>query len=457
MSSLQRRLIVSILIAAPIAWSLAAAIIFWNGERQISEMYDSEMMRMAEQVYAFLPVINESHPVSQGFISPPAPLPYVFPGRANPAKFAVSAWTPSGKRIHERFDNDWVPLNAGTRGFTTVDSVGQRWRVYYLESEKQPSWRVAVAQTMVQRSELVTNSIVAQLLPWVAGLPVFLLIVVIAVRAALRPLTALSAHIEARGPDDPKPILVSEDVRELRPLVRAMNRLVNSVSDAFARERRLSADAAHELRTPLAALRAQWEVAQRTSDTSERQSAQRNIDVGLDRLDRVISQLLAMARVDADQGGSSISDVRWEKVIENAISDCLSLAIRREIDIETVWPAAGYLPFPIRADEALIELMVRNLLDNAVRYGRRGSIVVITVTELGLLVENEGRGVPEDMIPRLGERFLRLPGQEETGSGLGVSISVTIAKINGLMLRHDNRVTTAGIIGFRAAIHRKST
>ncbi|KAG1436295.1 hypothetical protein G6F57_020731 [Rhizopus arrhizus] len=150
-----------------------------------------------------------------------------------------------------------------------------------------------------------------------------------------------------------------------------MNGLLARVGKLIEQERRLTADAAHELRTPLAAVRAQWDVVQRTEDPTERLQAQASVTRGMERLDRLVLQLLTMARLDsashADFGGS----VDWRAVAEQAVGDCLWIANRRDVDIAVEWPDAGVLPLPIAGDEDALTIMLKNLLDNAIRYGPR--------------------------------------------------------------------------------------
>jgi len=180
-------------------------------------------------------------------------------------------------------------------------------------------------------------------------------------------------------------------------------------------------------------------VVQRTADPTERLQAQTRVTRGMERLDRLVSQLLTMARLDsanhADFGGS----VNWRAVAEQAVGDCLWIADRRDVDITVEWPDTGILPLPIAGDEDALTILLKNILDNAIRYGPRHSQVRLTFSPSRITIDDQGSGIAPDVLPRLGGRFVRAPGNEEAGSGLGVSIARRIAHHHGMSIHFAMR------------------
>jgi len=263
---------------------------------------------------------------------------------------------------------------------------------------------------------------------------VLIALLIYAVRQAMSPVRRLSSELERRSPDDVKPLPLSGVPGELTPLVTSMNGLLARVGTLIEQERRLTADAAHELRTPLAAVRAQWDVMRRTQDPQALQQAQTSVTRGMERLDRLVSQLLTMARLDnanhTDFGGA----VDWGSVAEQAVSDCLWIANRRDVDIAVEWPAPGVLPLPMAGDADALVIMLKNILDNAIRYGPRHGRVRLAFSPSQISVDDQGSGVAPEVLPRLGDRFLRAAGNEEAGSGLGVSIARRIAHAHGMRI-----------------------
>jgi two-component system sensor histidine kinase QseC len=346
-----------------------------------------------------------------------------------------------------------LPYRPQAAGFTELTLDGQPWRVYYLQAP-HGEWLVAAAQHDIERDELVWNLVFGQLLPWLLVLPVLMGVMAWAVRQALLPLRQLTAELRQRDADNLSPLPDERAPAELQPLLAATNGLFARIAAERERERRFTADAAHELRTPLAALRAQWDVLCAAGETPLdgagqtplRERAEQQIGEGLERMSRLVSQLLALARLDATEGLPNPQPVDWRPLVEQAMSDMLALAERRGIELACEWPPEGEPPFPLRGDANLLGVLLRNLLDNAVRYAPRGSTVTLHLGPSSLAVENGGPPLAPDVLARLGERFARDESQDEVGSGLGVSIAQRVAALHGLVLRHHARADGSGVV-----------
>lgn len=433
--TLQRRLIVAVLLAAPIAWLITIAGTYWRASHEINELYDTDMLRLAQQTLAISALI----PPSATLLPTPAKTPSRSDaGDAGLGDLSVAIWQGAGAPLVLDPEAMQFPREESREGFVESVVNGEPWRLVYL-SDASNQTRIAVGQRIGERNDLVVAYIAGQIVPWLVGLPVLIALLIFAVRQAMRPVRDLSKQLERRRPDDATPLSSSQVPGELKVLTDAMNGLLARVGTLIEQERRLTADAAHELRTPLAAVRAQWDVVQRTQDAAERRQAQDSVTRGMERLDRLVSQLLTMARLDsanhADFGGS----VDWRVVAEQAVGDCLWIADRRDIDIAVEWPESGVLPLPMAGDESALTIMLKNILDNAIRYGPRHSRVRLTFSATDITVDDEGPGIAPDVLPRLGDRFLRAAGHEEAGSGLGVSIARRIAHNHGMNIRFAMR------------------
>jgi two-component system, OmpR family, sensor histidine kinase QseC len=366
-------------------------------------------------------------------------------GEADLRDLAIAVWNRQGQLLLVDREGMQLPRRADASGFVDMQLGGEPWRVYYLQSPSGESL-VAAGQRGDERDELVRDLVVGQLVPWLLVLPVLLLAMAWAVKRALQPVRALTRELQGRSADDLRPVPVNHAPHELQPMLQAMNGLFSRIESTLERERRFTADAAHELRTPLAVLRAQWDVLKRSSGAAERAQAAARLDAGMDRVDRLVTQMLALSRLEATERLPQAAALQWEPIVEQAVSDVLPLAERRRIELDCEWPAAGTLALPLRGDAALMSVLLRNLLDNAVRYAPEGSNVLLRFGASTLQVENDGPPLPHEMLVHLGERFRRIDGQHESGSGLGVSIAQRIAALHSLRLHYHAGAEGRGVV-----------
>lgn len=423
--SLQRRLLQYLLIAAPLVWALALLLSAQRARHEVNELFDTELVRLARQVQ-----IITAGP-GQPAAAPPAA------GRAGDADLrdlAVAVWDAQGTLRQVDREGAQLPYRPDASGFVDLPLNGHPWRVFYLPASEGHSL-VAAGQRLRERDELVWELIGSQLLPWFLVLPLLLLLMAWAVRRALAPVRGLTDDLQQRRADDLRPLAQALAPQELQPLVQAMNGMFGRIELALERERRFTADAAHELRTPLAALRAQWDVLRHAAEGSERQRAEQQLDASLQRMDRLVTQMLALSRLEAAEGLPRQQPLDWPSLVEQVVSDLLPLAERRRIEIECDWPEDGRPPLPLHGDADLMRVLLRNLLDNALRYAPEGSTVRLAFGEQQLTVCNDGPAMDEAQIAQLGQRFHRADGQAESGSGLGVSIVRRIAALHGLRLQ----------------------
>ena len=217
----------------------------------------------------------------------------------------------------------------------------------------------------------------------------------------------------------------------------ALNALFTRINALLVRERRFTSDAAHELRSPLAALRVQTEVVQLAGDDeSMREHALDNLTVGIDRATRLVDQLLTLSRLDSLSDLADLEPVDWSLLVPMILVEQDRHAYAAGVILR--YEQQG-IPAPLQGQALLLSLLVRNLVDNAIRYTPAGGTVTVRLAERLLTVEDNGPGVTTEHLARLGERFYRPPGQEQTGSGLGLSIVQRIAGLHGLKISFANR------------------
>lgn len=439
--SIERRLLWLLLVCAPLVWALGLGVSVNRAQHEVNELFDTEMIRLARQVQATMGPVDAASPAAS---SAPAATRRPDLGAADVQDLAIAVWDAEGRLKLADREGTLLPREADVAGFRDLRLANEAWRVYYLQS-LDGRWLVAAGQKVEERDELVQDLTLGQLLPWLLVLPVLLATMVWAVRRALAPVRLLARELAARGADELRPVSESQAPAELRPLLGAMNGLFARIEAALARERRFTADAAHELRTPLAALRAQWDVVRRAATDEERLAAEAKLGAGLDRLDRLVTQMLALSRLEGGSAARSAAPVEWAPIVEQALSDCLPLAERRRIDLDCELPPAGAPAWPLQGDAALLTVMLRNLLDNAVRYAPVGSTVLLRLDADSLVVENAGAALSAEQRARLGERYHRPDGQDEPGSGLGLSIVQGIAALHGLGVDVGSRADGQGV------------
>ncbi|MCC7412862.1 MAG: sensor histidine kinase N-terminal domain-containing protein [Gammaproteobacteria bacterium] len=326
-----------------------------------------------------------------------------------------------------------MPLAGEQEGFSDSIVDGEPWRVFTLRARDAP------LIVHVGERQRVRGTVVAQIqrelvLPLAAGLPVLGLLVWFGVTRSLEPLNRLARAILQRDPARLDPLPVRSVAVEVRPLVDNINRLFDRLRRVIDAERNFTADAAHELRTPLAGIKTQTQLATRTRDAHTREHALAQIERGVDRATRLVEQLLTLARFDPDSTPLQSVEIDPGDVLQTIVAELRPLAkakgITLQMDVrERAW---------IRADRNALAILSRNLLDNAVRYTPKGGTVETGVSTGGglvtLHVADSGPGVPAQERERVFDRFYRHTRQLP-GSGLGLSIVRRIAALEGAEIR----------------------
>lgn len=299
--------------------------------------------------------------------------------------------------------------------------------------------------------ELAEHLIETLLAPLLFGLPLLAAWIWFATRRGLAPLDAVAAEVGSRAPERLEPLALTAAPREIRPLLDALNDLFARVERTLDGERRFTADAAHELRTPLAALAAQAQVALRARDAAERDHALAQILAGSQRAGRLVEQLLTLARLEPAAGLTGDA-VDLAVLASEACVSHGATALEKDVALELEAPAHC----PLRGNADMLRILLRNLVDNAVRYTPRGGQIRVVVGERAgkpvLEVGDSGPGIPAAERANVLRRFHRLAGQEIEGSGLGLSIVARIAELHGARLELDDGMPVDGLRGLTVRV-----
>ena len=432
--TLKRRILIWLSMIAPLIWLVAIVAAWFTSRHEIDELFDTQQVKLAQQVLATLSGTGFPDAVPQ--TSRALVESQARQGNADPADMAIGAWTLTGRRLTPLDPGVDLPFDRSRAGFATPLLAGRDWRVYTLIDEEQDRV-VAVGVRAAERREVLYKLVLSNLLPWLLSLPLLLFAIALVLERELRPLRDLANEVAARGANDLQPLANTALPADIAPLVASTNQLFARIGVAIEHERRLTADAAHELRTPIAGLRAQWDAFCLAANDADRARAATQIGAGLDRLSRLVSQLLSLSALEVDGLRRSFVPVQWSRVLANAIDDVLPIIENKKADLSVDWPADGVAALPLEGDEALLGMMLRNLLDNAVRHGPDGAKLVVRFSAGSVSVIDEGPGLPAEVLARVGERFVRPPGQKSAGSGIGLSIVMRIAQLHRLAIEFE--------------------
>ncbi|MBI4996008.1 MAG: sensor histidine kinase N-terminal domain-containing protein [Rhodocyclales bacterium] len=340
-------------------------------------------------------------------------------------------WSRGGNLLLRSVNAPAAPLTERDGFSEFSDGKGSGWRMYGVW-DQHGSVRVVVADAVDKRANLLRGIALNLVKPMVLGLPVLLFLLWYSIRRGLDPLRQLAREISDKRPESLTPIDAGTSPEEIRPMVLALNGLLQSVSRAMENERCFTANAAHELRTPLAAIQAHLAVARTATEPGEREQSLDQLQRGLERSIRLVGQLLTLARLDPEQALPDAEPVNIRDLLESACAEIAPLALARGQAMELT--VAGDLA-PLTGNGGMLAMLFANLIDNAIRYTPDGGRVAINAfqRESGLCVDvtDDGPGIPVAERERVFERFCRLADQSKPGTGLGLTICRRIAELHG--------------------------
>ena len=429
-TSLQWRLTMSLLFVTTLVWALVLVMTWFKTEHELSELLDAHLAQTAAVL-----AVQTSDEHDDDFTT--AAVLHKYQPRV-----AFQIW-------HEKdliFRSNEAPLvplaPLGQSGISNQWQAQQAWRVFATPGRESDVW-VVVAELQTARNDILNAGLQSAIVPMLLALPVLALLIWGTIFQSLGTLRQLSQTVAQRHPDARQPL--SEVVSaEVQPLVRALNRLFDQMAQQMDGERRFTADAAHELRTPIAAIRMQAQVALGTDQSSERQNALHAVLQGCDRATRLVAQLLQLARLDAD--GAEQGAVACDAVAETraTLADLGPQAVAKRQALSLDAPAS----LPLSMPPGLVGVLVGNLVDNAQRYSPEGARIQVAWDALPLprlVVQDSGPGLSEAEMSRLGDRFFRVLGNGADGSGLGWSIVRRLAQRYRLQIQVQRSAELGGL------------
>ncbi|MES2114267.1 MAG: sensor histidine kinase N-terminal domain-containing protein [Pseudomonadota bacterium] len=331
-------------------------------------------------------------------------------------------------------------FRAGTVHFRNDTMHGTQVRVAYsyvkLDHEDPDDTHqalVQVAETLEKRAKLANEIIKGVILPQFIILPIVLALVWFALARGLSPLAQLQERIRARNPDDLSPIEARQVPEEISPLVNSLNDMLGRLSQSIAMQKRFIADAAHQMKTPLAGMRTQSELALRQTDHEEIHRSLEQLAKSSQAATRLVNQLLALARTENQpQAGVAFTPLDLGELARNVVQDWVPASFANRIDLGLEPPPE---PVQIAGDPTMLREMLSNLIDNALRYTPAGGSVTVrvhaTAEHAFLEVEDTGPGIAPAERERVFERFYRILGSNVEGSGLGLAIVREVAQQHG--------------------------
>lgn len=416
--SLRRRLLWLVGLPVIVLWLAAGAWLAQRTAHETGEMFDRELQRTAASVLAMVAVLpNQASKLERSR------------GRrqGEDQRPEIVVRDRAGRLLLDASTLSAAPAGDNEAQFQTVRHDGASWRVYQRWDATHRYW-IQVAAPLHDREQLLTAHVGALLVPLAALLLLLPLAIWAGLRGGLAPLRRVSRAIAAQPAKTP--MLTRADVPvELLQLTRALDALVANLDGALARERRFTADAAHELRHPLAVARMELDLAGAVADPAARLDHLQRAGDGLARMERLVAQLLTLARVDSLDELSDAMPLDAATLAREVVAEASERAAPRGIALTLQADAAA----TVRASADLLAVALRNLVDNAIAHGRPHGEVGVSVTrqdnKIEVAVEDDGHGIPETQALRAGERFLR--GEGSSGSGLGLSIVKAIATLHG--------------------------
>lgn len=435
-----------------------------DAQHEVQELFDAQLAQAARVLQALvLRQLNQNQPGGlQEFLED---APFVLSeqreapgaeraGHAYERKLAFQVWSRDRELLLHSSSAPREPLSAApldSQGGGFADAVldGTLWRVFSLW-DRDGAYLIEIGERYDIREELTHNISQRLITPSLLSLPVLAALIWIAVGRGLSPLGRAAAEVKRRAPEHLEPMDLGPVPEEVRPLVEALNELFVRLQAGFERERRFTGDAAHELRTPLAALKTQAQVALRASAAPQREQALRQVIAGVDRATHLLQQLMSLSQTEPGRVPLTSTLVDLSKLAEETLAELGPQALAK--DLQLALDTEGGMK--IYGEPVALGVLLRNLVDNAIRYTPVAGEVEAGVHRVGdeivLSVCDTGPGIAASMRERVLDRFYRIPGSGESGCGLGLSIVRQIAEAHGAAFAlHDAKQGTGLIAEVR--------
>jgi two-component system sensor histidine kinase QseC len=438
MTSLRTRLFAILVAATGLIWLCAVAWIYIQTKNEVEHVLDTRLQEAARMVQSL--VTNSD---GAGSHNTQAALAVVPEQTSYERQLSCQIWSLDGRLVARSSGAPNERLSDHPNGFSEQVVNGETWRVYAVEDATK-GIRVMVGDRLGLRERLVTDLIKGLLAPTLLIIPLLGLLIWTSLGRGLRPLQNMAEELQKRDAEDMRAIDARHAPREIRPVVGALNKLFEKVDAARRHEREVTAFAAHELRTPLAGLKTQAQIAMTAADPAIKAGALQQILVSVDRTSRLVRQLLAVARLDARADIERNDHVNVGKMLEDVAAALSPTSDQIRVILD---PALHQTS--LRTNLELLTVALRNLFENALQHMPNGGTARWSVQRgsgrLLIALEDEGPGIPEEELSHVANRFFRGRHRSASGSGLGLAIvELALRRLNA-SLTLKNRSDRTGL------------
>ncbi|KTD67654.1 sensory histidine kinase in two-component regulatory system with QseB [Legionella santicrucis] len=457
-SSIRKFLLINLLLAITITTTLTAIGNYYLDQKDIQDHLDTLMAVSALSYQALLGDDLHQRPLAKiqdaletipqkidtfykkRFLNDEPPENYL-------DKFNFQVWTNGGKLLLHSSTAPKIPLASEIDGFSDKKISNQDWRVFTTYNDKA-GIRTVLAERYDTRNELGHRIAQDDLYIMLLTFPLSGLLIWIIIGRGLDSLDKVAEEVANRAPTHLEPVDLHEVPEEIKPVIDELNKLFFRLKEGFEREKRFAADAAHELRTPLAALKTQAQVALHSNDIEEKNQALQKLIASVNRSTHIVQQLLTMSRLVPEATHMDEKDeVNLSRLSREILAMLAPAAVEKQIDLEFESNTENLIVY---GNSTALGILIRNLVDNSIRYCNEHGRILVRLSKLQnevmLEVSDNGPGIPSELQSRVFERFFRVLGNKSPGSGLGLAIVQQIAELHGGRLLLDTPKEGTGLI-----------
>ena len=438
--SIQTRLTLLVLCTVLLFGMIAGYASYENALHEADEIFDAQLAQFAQNLMLVSAYTDADHEQTEPM------LPHIHKYQQT---LAFQVWNTNnvGPRLLLR-SNNISPMTFAqlpAEGYSNGGWQGEHWR-YYRQRDVRRGFDILVGQNDQARNEMAQEVAWHNIAPFLFGLPLLGAFTILAIRFGLRPLFELTESLRQLSPLRLQPLRLHDAPKEISPVIDALNNLLNRISKTMENERRFTADASHELRTPLAALHAQVQAAQLSSNELERKECLAKAVLGAERMNHLVGQLLTLSRLDEFSTPVKLQIVNLSEITQECCAELGANALAKNIDIS--FSQDGNLS--LSGYEDMLRILLRNLLDNAIRYTPQGGHVEVSLRvdedqQIKLDIADSGIGVACEQFVLLGQRFNRINKNTADGVGLGLSIVQRIVEIHHAKIAFSRASALGGL------------
>lgn len=422
MPSIRRYLLVSLIVSLTGGSLLIGAFTYFNATEEINELYDKSMQEVAATLQSQMEALNLNEYDIKGTLGAS-----LHTGLTEEQEFLVQIWKVDKEPVYASHRAIPFPFHE-KHGALITEFEGEKWRAYVAGT---PHFVIQVSQPEKARIHFIREMALHLLYPMLAQIPLIGLFIWLAVGRSLAPLSEISRAISKRSATSLEPVRGKKTPIEIQPMVQELNALLVRLKSSLDTQKRFTADAAHELRTPLAALQLQLGILARAANDYERTQAKARLQQGIDRAAHVVQQLLILARLEPESTELKYAPIDLALIAHGIVERLADQAFQKPIDFGVSRAESAM----VSGDREALGIAVENIVDNALRYTPEGGKVDICTyaqaDEAIIEVQDNGIGIPEQERSRIFERFHRVVGTDTDGTGLGLAIAKNIVEQHG--------------------------